>query len=313
MKNVVHLTSAHPRYDQRILWRECCSLREHGYDVTLIVNDAKENETLENGVRILSTGFVPQGRRERMTEGVKRVYTLGIAQNADIYHLHDAELLTIALKLKRNGKKVIFDSHEFYGETIKGRTWIPWGCRYLVSFLYNCYETYVCKRIDGVIAVGKYDGKDWFANRSKRFTVVGNFPPKDEYQDIPIPSYRLRANICYAGGLSEETGVLNLLEAAAKAQTRLLLAGRFSSEAFHEKCMENDTNHVVDYFGQIGRKDVFTMYGKCAIGICIPLNMGGQEYKINTLNTKIYEYMAMEMPFPIGHIDGKWWKNTILG
>ena len=87
MKKVVHMTSAHLRYDQRILWRECFSLREHGYDVTLIVNDAQENEVLENGIRILSTGFVPQGRRERMTEGVKRVYELGIVQNADIYGL----------------------------------------------------------------------------------------------------------------------------------------------------------------------------------------------------------------------------------
>ena len=115
MKKVVHLTSAHPRYDQRILWRECYSLREHGYDVTLIVNDAQKNEILENGIKILSTGFVPKGRRQRMTEGVARVYELGMAQDANIYHLHDAELLTIALKLKKQGKRVVFDSHEFYG------------------------------------------------------------------------------------------------------------------------------------------------------------------------------------------------------
>ncbi len=32
--------------------------------------------------------------------------------NADIYHLHDPELLRIAVKLKKKGKKVIYDAHE---------------------------------------------------------------------------------------------------------------------------------------------------------------------------------------------------------
>ncbi|MBQ8698878.1 MAG: hypothetical protein IJ521_07760, partial [Schwartzia sp.] len=126
--------------------------------MTLIVNDNQENEMLDNGIKILSTGFVPQGRWQRMTGGVKRVYELGLAEDADIYHLHDAELLTIALKLKKHGKKVIFDSHEVYGEVIKGREWIPITLRKGLSAAYNIYETYISKRIDAVIQVGKYDG-----------------------------------------------------------------------------------------------------------------------------------------------------------
>ena len=176
MKKVVHLTSAHPRHDQRILLRECCSLREHGYDVTLVVNDDQENETLENGVRIMSTGFVPQGRQQRMTEGVVRVFEKGIAQDADIYHLHDPELLRIALRLKRNGKKVIFDSHEFYGEQIKTREYIPAFARTVIARSYHIYETYVCKQIDGVIVPALFDGKETFSGRAKRIAHVNNYP-----------------------------------------------------------------------------------------------------------------------------------------
>ncbi len=296
MKKVVHLTSAHSRYDDRILWRECRSLREHGYDVTLVVNDAKGNETLESGIKIVSTGFVPKGRYERLTDGVAKVYELSMAQDADIYHLHDAELLMIALKLKQHGKKVIFDSHEVYGEVIKGRRWLPWVMREGVSLGYNSYEAYVCKRIDGVIHVGKYDGKDWFAGRSKRWVYVRNFPRRDEYENIDVPKYDTRENICFSGGLSRETGVLTLLEAANRAKTKLILAGRFTPEGFQEEFERLDIHHTAEYAGFLGRREIFDLYGKCAIGVCTQPDLGGQLVKIENFNNKVYEYMSMEMP-----------------
>ncbi len=296
MKKVVHLTSAHTRYDQRILWRECCSLQEHGYDVTLIVNDDQESERLKNGVSILSTGFVPDGRKDRMTGGVWRVYELGIAQDADIYHLHDPELLWIALNLKNQGKKVIFDSHETYGENIKEKMWIPALMRQWISLAYNTYEGYVCRRIDGVIHVGQYDGKDWFFGRSKRFVYVGNFPKLEEFESVPVPEYCARANVCFSGGIAKEFGALTMLRAAGEAKTKLVLAGKFTDDGFQNAFFACDKYHVVQYYGMLDRRKIFELYAKCAVGICVLPDMGGQLVKIANFNTKVYEYMAMEMP-----------------
>ena len=296
MKKVVHMTSAHPRYDQRILWRECCSLREQRYDVALIVNDAQASETLKNGIRILSTGFVPKGRKQRMTEGVKRIYELGIAQDADIYHLHDPELLTVALKLKKQGKKVIFDSHETYGENIKEKMWIPAAMRNLLAVAYNAYESYVCRRIDGVIHVGKYDGQDWFSDRSKRFVYVGNFPKLSEYEGVPVPDYTTRKNVCFSGGIAKEFGILTLVTAVDKAQTELILAGRFIPDSFRAEVAVQDSHHVVQYQGYLNRREIFELYARCAVGMCVFPDLKGQLVKISNFNTKVYEYMAMEMP-----------------
>ena len=49
---VCHLTSAHKRYDQRILYRQCVSLQQNGYTVTLVVNDTLDDEVynLQNGI-----------------------------------------------------------------------------------------------------------------------------------------------------------------------------------------------------------------------------------------------------------------------
>lgn len=293
-KRVAHLSTSLNRYNQRMLGREAFSLQENGYDVLVVVNDMAGSETLENGVKILSTGFVSQGRWQRMTEGARRVYELGLAQNADIYHLHETELLPFALKLKQHGKKVIFDSHEFYGENIKGRKWIPWVFRRPVSSLYTWYETYVCRQIDGVISVAYWKGKDWFEGRSRRSVQVGNYPRADEYRMVSIPDYSVRTGVCYSGGLVAERGITNLVEAGKRSGTTVCLAGTFSSKEYEQMIMQ-DSKHI-RYLGFINsRKELFQIYADCAIGVSLLLDVG-QYAKLENLPTKVYEYMAAEMP-----------------
>lgn len=291
---VAHLTTTLDRYNQRLLWREAVSLQEHGYDVTLVVNDEQGDETVKNGVHIVSTGVVPQGRWQRMTESVQRIYNLGLAQDADIYHLHETELLTVALKLKKCGKKVIFDSHEFYSENIKGREWIPSAIRRPIAFLYKQYETYVCKRIDGVITVACWKGKDWFEGRSRHSVQVGNYPRLNEYDHISIPEFSLRQGICYTGGLSFERGITHLVKAGEIAGVKVKLAGKFPSPLYEREILNHGDN--VQYLGFItSRKDLFELYANCAIGAALLLDVG-QYARLENLPTKVYEYMAAAMP-----------------
>ena len=44
MKKISHLTSVHPRFDTRIFLKECSSLANHGYSVSLVIADGKGNE-----------------------------------------------------------------------------------------------------------------------------------------------------------------------------------------------------------------------------------------------------------------------------
>ena len=84
MYKVCHMTSAHPRYDPRILEKECTSLAKAGFQVYLIVNDDKADEQY-NGVNIVSTGMTFSGRRARMTKGAKAVYKQAIELDADVF------------------------------------------------------------------------------------------------------------------------------------------------------------------------------------------------------------------------------------
>jgi hypothetical protein len=102
-QRVAHLTSVHPRFDTRIFLRECSSLANHNYSVSLIVADGKGNEG-KNGIAIYDVGAV-KSRRERICNAPGQVLAKSLEADAEIYHLHDPELLPIGLKTKKAGQK----------------------------------------------------------------------------------------------------------------------------------------------------------------------------------------------------------------
>lgn len=292
---ICHITSAHERYDSRIFQRECKYLAKMGYDISLVVNDEKGNEKFQ-GVNIISTGRKYKSRKERMLQGVKHVYLEAMKLDADIYQLHDPELLRVATTLKKHGKKVVFDSHENYREQIKEKKYLPKVLRNLISCIYGCYESYVVKHIDGVIIpCPMLNGKKrLFEGRAKHYAYVNNVPCLEELNFADTVGEKERA-VCYSGSLTEDRGVTNLVRAAGLADVTLYLAGAFKLEEYEEKLRSMPEWKYVKYLGYIDRKEVYEMYSKCVVGMCTLLPVG-QYDKSNNLPTKAYEYMSCGLP-----------------
>lgn len=303
MIKICHVTSAHNRYDDRILEKECKSLAKKGYDTTLIVNDSLPDEIV-SGVKIVSTNLCPSSRIDRIFRS-KELLRKAMSIGAEIYHLHDPELLLIAKKLKKLGKKVIFDSHEFYGDQIRAKDYLKGPLKNIIGKLYDAYESKVLKEIDGLIYVCKKTNGDKivdeYKDRCKNVAIVANYPLEVTNNTAQRDTWGNRKmKVCYAGSLSANRGIEKLIDACYYANVELVLAGVFESESFEKYLKSKPSYECVDYRGIVSLKEVYAIYEEADVGAQLLLDIG-QYYKLAIFGVKVYEYMQMHLPVIINN------------
>ena len=132
MKKICFLTGLYGRRDALIVERQGKSLAADGYDVTYVVCDKRADEQIY-GIKIVSCGFAPRNRVERMALTAKHLYRKAVEINAEIYQISEPELIGLGIKLKRAGKKVIFNMRENYISNVMEKSYIPKPLRGSVS------------------------------------------------------------------------------------------------------------------------------------------------------------------------------------
>lgn len=295
---VCHISSAHAPNDTRIFHKQCASLARAGYDTTFVVK-AKDpqsvGETTEKGVRVIQVPVDTSSRLTRMLFGAKAVYQKALEVDADIYEFHDPELLPYGLKLARRGKRVIFDSHEDYPTQIMEKGWIPAPLRRLISGAYKAYETHVVKNLDAVLFPCLKNGVNIFEGRAKQVVIISNAVMLEEVPQQLDFSHKEDRTICCTGSLTYQRGITHLIKAAYKAGAKLILAGRYESEAYQRELEAMPEYACVEYLGYLDRQGIAEVYGRSRIGMSTILNVG-QYASLDNFPTKVYEYMAAGLP-----------------
>lgn len=270
--------------------RAADSAYEAGNQVTVIGFGASE---MYHGYSFIGVGM-PSGRRDRIIRLSSEMVRIACQSSADIVQLHAPELLLYMGALKRAGKKVIFDSHEFYSLQIMEKGYIPKYLRKVVSAAYGYFEAYSLKRVDAVLYPCTVQGRDLFAGCAKRTVKIENY-------SMPVPAELLPSapadnrNVIYAGGLTEERGITTLAEAVKRTDAVLVLCGPFSSPEYQAKIMSMCQPGQIIYKGNLSREELFRQYGDVAVGMCT-LHAVGQYALLDNMSTKVYEYMQCGLP-----------------
>lgn len=289
--NVAHLTSAHPRDDVRIFLKECRSLSRMGHDVTLVVADGLGAQQID-GVNIVDVG-ASQGRTYRMLRARQRVLTAALELRADVYHLHDPELLTLCAPLARRGYRVLFDAHEDVPKQILSKHYLPAPLRKLIAWGYAGYERHVCTRIDGVIAATPII-RDKFLKFTPNTVDVNNYPLLGEL-DAPPAAQRGQGDICYIGGIASIRGIRELVGATAlcRQPVHLHLVGQFSEPEVEAEIKACAAWTHVTHWGRQDRHGVRDVLSRSRIGL---VTLHPTANYLESLPIKMFEYMAAGLP-----------------
>lgn len=303
-KKVCHITSSHDRYDVRIFLKECTSLAKNGYDVTLIVNDNNLDEVKEN-VKIVSTKFKPKNRFERFLNSKKLLFNKALEANADIYHLHDPDLLPLGNKLKNRGKKVIFDSHEDVPKQIIDKTWIPTKIlRVFIANIYTLYEKFSLKKYDAVVTVTPNIVKR-LLEINHNTIMITNYPIVDT---ISNANRNPKKSICFAGGISNQWNHDKIIMAIEKIENISYILVGTGTDEYMDFLRGLPAWNKVNYKGQVLHSEVKKIYSQAIAGMA--LNYSNQAKEEGTLgNTKLFEYMDAELPVICSNY--KLWKEIV--
>ncbi|MBN2778887.1 MAG: glycosyltransferase family 4 protein [Bacteroidales bacterium] len=288
MTKICHITTVHQRYDVRIYHKQCTSLSKKWSDINIIVADGKGDEE-KNGIKFHDIGK-PTGRKERFLKKTKQAFEKAISIKADVYHLHDPELLRIALKLKKSGAKVIFDSHEDLPRQITSKPYIPKFLRKPLAFFVEIYEDRIAKRIDGIVTATPFI-RDRFIKINRNCIDINNYPLESEIS-INHSVTQKENKVCYIGGITKIRGLSQVIEGIKDTSLKLDLAGEVTDDYLSELQSISGWQQV-NLLGFIDRKQSQDVKNSSVAGIVTFL---AEPNHINAQPNKIFEYMASGLP-----------------
>ena len=277
MKKVVHMTSVHAPNDDRIVHKECVSLLNAGYDVSLVyLGECKE--VVDERLHYVCAGKKQSGRLGRMVGGGWSVFRVALNLHADLYHFHDPELIPAGIVLKWLGKNVIYDVHEDVPKQIMSKEWIPENIRHCVSGAVSVMERLAFHFLDGVVVV-----HEALLERVKKYhhhvVVVHNYPI---YLRNNLPETRI-TEFVWLGGLDAIRGA-NELNQAFQTSGVLHIIGSVENETVFAK---NDHVILEGSFPMREAQEKASSYF-CGLVTFLPV-----PNHIHALPIKMFEYMSL--------------------
>ena len=300
MTRVCHVSTVHDPFDVRVFYKECVSLTSY-FETFLVIK--VEKSATKSGVHLIPIKTF-KFKFIRLVLGPMIAFFKALETKAELFHLHDPELLVLTPWFKLLGKKVIYDKHENVAGQIMNKKWLgPKWIRVIVSWIYKLAERIFTSFCDKIVVVIPEMENEFPSGKA---ILVRNFPSQKAFENIEIRRKDNSMKFVYAGGLTPERGILEMIKAFGDANidAELLLIGKWSSKSFQNMCLSNNNSGKVRDVGFVPMEKVYEMYGECHIGLC--LLHPTENYK-RSLPVKVFEYYFAGLKVIMSDIE--YWKK----
>jgi glycosyltransferase involved in cell wall biosynthesis len=215
-------------------------------------------------------------------------------EQADVYHLHDPELLPVGLILKLRGARVVYDIHEDWPAAVDARPWIPTALRGLARRAIAGLESAGVRLLDAAVVVIPEIGDRFPA---AKVALVQNFPLTTEARDPAPPRGGDPPTVVYVGDVTEIRGARTMVEAMghlpADVPAHLVIAGTFSPPALESALHELRGGDRLETRAWLSRADVHELLTHASAGLVLfhpsPNHASSQP-------NKLFEYMSAGLP-----------------
>ncbi|MFY0992594.1 glycosyltransferase [Halomonas sp. C05BenzN] len=255
-----------------------------------------------------------KGRLKRFLK-LPMVLWIAIRFRADIYHLHNPDMIPLAFFLRMLGKHVFYDTHEDYSRRLLSRGWIPCYLRKPIGLFVSSSERLLSYLVDGTFVTQE----NQLVRFSKRTYLLRNAPFIPARVKSKVESLTAGLNkdpavyyLLYAGGVSRDRGLFVMLEVVKKLNdnnipTRLWLIGPELSPCLDE-AKKLASWSFVDYMGLQTQEVVYAHMAKADVGLAILADVGDHS---SARPSKLFEYMAWRLPFVAS--DFECWRSFVRG
>jgi glycosyltransferase involved in cell wall biosynthesis len=301
-------TSAHLVNDIRVFKKEIISLLNNGYEVVYYTNRLDKNmdskyvknskyaELEHKKLHIIYNDDYNEDKRiKRFIRSFLTFFKLD--KSCEIYHFHDPDLIITGLLLKVIGKKVIYDVHENYINTIEEKEYIPVWARKTISYFFERLENFAAKRFDVIVTATPKIAERFTSIDIKSVVTINNFPFTDELLIEKDNSIQKENVVIYTGGITKKRGLTQLVNAMAlvnkKIPCKLVLAGQIYPNEYAVELHKLDGWNFVNYMGLLTREDMAVELSKAKVGVVLFLP---EKNHIDAQPNKLFEYMSAKLP-----------------
>ncbi|MDI6839532.1 MAG: glycosyltransferase family 4 protein [bacterium] len=300
------VTSSHSPFDDRVFYKEARSLKNAGYDVTIICSTLNYNSQVE-GINIKGFKIHDLLLRLKICKPLEyfRLFWLCLKEQANIYHCCTFNVLFICwiLKLIRQTKPILVNEvFDWYPETYLCKNYpilTP-----LEMKLRKYLDKKLNQRADLIIThEGKRERYVEYAGYNKT-ALIPEYPPLALFTISHKRFVPSNFVLGYAGGLSFARGINKLAESAVifskrnSVKSTLLLLGNFSSKRERKKlkkfCENNREFIDLQLPGFVPHPEVSSRLKD--VDICFVLWQPVHIMYTQAIPIKLYEYMASGKP-----------------